>query len=122
MNRKDFIRYVADKYGMTYTDTRQWVFAIMESMGDVFASGEDLMITNLGLFYQHITPPKVGRNSKTGERVDIPPRNRVKFKPCPTLQAQIDERFELSQRTAEAEFSQDASYDSVQDDGDIDEE
>lgn len=95
MNTTDFSRYVADKYGTTYKDTKQWVAAITESIGDVLVSGEDLVVTNLGTFRNIISAPKKGRNRYTGEPIDIPERRKIKFVICDNLNQLIREQFEL---------------------------
>lgn len=95
MNTTDFARYVADKYGTTYKDTAVWTKCIMESIGDVIISGEDLVITNLGTFRTYISPPKRGRNRYTGEPLDIPERPRVKFVVSDSIKNLMMEQFEL---------------------------
>lgn len=95
MNGTDFSRYVADKYGTTYKDTSAWTKAVIESIGDVLVSGEDLVITNFGTFRTYISPPQKGRNRYTGEPIDIPERRRVKLILCPALRNMINEQFEL---------------------------
>ena len=95
MNGTDFSRYVADKYGTTYKDTSAWTRAVIESIGDVLVSGEDLVITNFGTFRTYISPPKKGRNKYTGEPIDIPERRRVKLILSPNLRDLINEQFEV---------------------------
>lgn len=95
MNGTMFARYVADKYGTTYKDTHRWVMAIVESMGDVLVSGEDLQFTNFGTFRTYISPPKIGRNKYTGEPIDIPERRKVKFVVSDSIRNLMREQFEL---------------------------
>ncbi len=91
MNRSEFIRYTAKKYGCTQEDTRAWVIAITEAMGEVLASGEDLMLTQFGAFQQQTTKPKVGRNQYTGERIAIPEHRKVRFDLCDRLDAKLND-------------------------------
>lgn len=95
MNFTDFSRYVADKYGTSYKDSMAWTRAIMESIGDVLISGEDVVFTNFGTFRSRVSAPKRGRNKYTGEPINIPERRRVRFVPSPNLQLMINDQFEL---------------------------
>lgn len=90
MNRSEFIRYTAKKYSCDQKTTRDWVFAIMDAMGEILASGEGLMITNLGSFQQQVVKPKVGRNRFTGERIDIPKHRKIRFDLCDRLDAALN--------------------------------
>ena len=95
MNTTMFSRYVADKYGTTYKDTHQWVMAIIESMGDVLISGDDLQFTNFATFKTYISPEQMGRNKHTGEPILIPERRRVKFVLSTHIRDLMWEQYEL---------------------------
>ena len=95
MNTTMFSRYVADKYGTTYKDTHQWVMAIIESMGDVLISGDDLQFTNFATFKTYISPEQMGRNKYTGEPILIPERRRVKFVLSTHIRDLMREQYEL---------------------------
>lgn len=95
MNTTMFSRYVADKYGTTYKDTQRWVTAIVESMGDVIISGDDLQFTNFGTFKTYISPEQMGRNKYTGEPLLIPERRRVKFVLSTNIRDLMWEQYEL---------------------------
>lgn len=95
MNSTDFSRYVANKYGTSYKDSMAWTRAVVESIGDVLISGEDIVFTNFGTFRTRVSGPKCGRNKYTGEAINIPERRRIKFVPSPNLQLMINDQFEL---------------------------
>lgn len=95
MNTTMFSRYVADKYGTTYKDTQRWVTAIVESMGDVIISGDDLQFTNFGTFKTYISPEQMGRNKYTGEPILIPERRRVKLVLSTNIRDLMWEQYEL---------------------------
>ena len=102
MNGTMFARYVADKYGTTYKDTHRWVMAIVESMGDVLVSGEDLQLTNFGTFTPYISPEQMGRNKYTGEPLHIPERRRVKFVLSDHVRDLMWEQYELDSGVSQA--------------------
>lgn len=90
MNRSEFIKYTAKKYGCDQKTTKAWILAITEAMGEILASGEDLMLTQFGVFQQQTVKPKVGRNKYTGERIEIPAHRKVRFDLCDKLDEQLN--------------------------------
>ncbi len=91
MTRNDFVRMVSKKYGYSQEVVRAWLVAFTETMGEVLASGDSLKLPNFGTFVQRITPPKVGRNRYTGERIDIPAKRKVSFHMSDAIKAQLAE-------------------------------
>ena len=41
---------------------------------------KDIKIPNFGVFYIHTTPPRVGRNPKTGKEFNIPVLKKLSFR------------------------------------------
>lgn len=91
MTRNEFVRKVSKKYGYSQEVVRAWLVAFTETMGEVLASGDTLKLPNFGTFVQRITPPKVGRNKYTGERINIPAKRKVSFHASGTIKAQLAE-------------------------------
>lgn len=91
MTRNEFVRKVSKKYGYSQDVVRAWLVAFTETMGEVLASGDTLKLPNFGTFVQRITPPKVGRNRYTGERIDIPAKRKVSFQMSGTIKDQLAE-------------------------------
>ncbi|HFQ91044.1 MAG TPA: HU family DNA-binding protein, partial [Desulfobulbus sp.] len=54
---------------------------MLTSMTSAIQEGERVTLVGFGSFSLVERAPRVGRNPKTGERVCIPPRRAVKFRP-----------------------------------------
>ncbi len=51
--------------------------------------GEDILLSGFGPFEVRLRPPKEGRNPKTGQKVKIPRRWTVTFKPSRVLRQRL---------------------------------
>ena len=68
----------------------QAVQTVLESLSDALASGERIEIRGFGSFSLHIHPPKLARNPKTGERVEVGQRRVPHFKPGKEMRERVD--------------------------------
>ena len=59
----------------------------LEALGTAVRVNDRVVISKFGFFSRKISPPRVGRNPKTGEAVDIPAKEKVSFKASPSLLA-----------------------------------
>ena len=89
MNKSDLVKRVASRTGLGEVGTKYTLETIMEEMSDAFERGEGLELRGFGTFKVVHVQPKVGRNPRTGETVQIPAGRKVKFtfscplSPCP---------------------------------------
>ena len=81
MNRKDFIKKVSEKSGLTQKDAREVVPAIFDVIMDVLREGDEICPAQGIRFTTHHMAGRTGRNPSTGEPMPIAPRNipKVKF-------------------------------------------
>ena len=82
MTRNELARKVAEDSESTYVASDQWTKTVLASLADAIAKEGEVSIQNLGKFEHYVRPAKVGRNYKTGERVEIPAKMKVRFIPC----------------------------------------
>lgn len=79
MIKDDFVTRVAEECGTTKQAAEKWVTAIFNIAGDVLAEGNDLNLMGFGKFVILPTPARRCKNPATGEVMQKPPGNRVKF-------------------------------------------
>lgn len=60
---------------------RQAVKAIMKNISKSLKEEGKVSISGLGVFRVKETKPRIGRNPKTGEKVEIPSGKRISFRP-----------------------------------------
>jgi len=71
-------------------DVELAVKCIIEQMNTALSSGERIEIRGFGSFSLHVRPPRVGRNPKTGESVNLTKKYVPHFKPGKELRDRVD--------------------------------
>ena len=66
------------------------VKTMIEQMSQALADGERIEIRGFGSFSLHYRPSRVGRNPKTGEPVELPPKCVPHFKPGKELRERVN--------------------------------
>lgn len=85
MKKKELVDYMSNKTAMAKTETDVIMTEIFEGIAELIAKGEKVSIPNFGKFEISETAERKGRNPATGEEIEIPAKNRVKFKPSTNL-------------------------------------
>jgi integration host factor subunit beta len=66
---------------LAYKDVELAVKSLIEMMSNALSVGERIEIRGFGSFSLHYRPPRVGRNPKSGEKVELPGKYVPHFKP-----------------------------------------
>ena len=98
-NRKDLINGIAESTGKTKKDSKIALETILSIMKDELANGGEIKLVNFGTFKIVARKARKGRNPRTGESIDIPAKNVVRFKAGKALKEaadySVEEREEL---------------------------
>ena len=89
MNNKDFISELAQRMGYSNADTQKLVFQAIDVMSDSLIEGNAVSITGFGLFEVKKKLERVMVNPSTGQRMLVPPKLVLTFKPNPTWKDEI---------------------------------
>lgn len=85
MTKADLIEEVARVVEMTRKDSEIIVETIFESIVRSLKAGDKIEIRGYGSFRTRQRQPRVGRNPKTGTRVEVPSKRIPYFKPSKEL-------------------------------------
>jgi integration host factor subunit beta len=80
MTKADLISIVADRLKITQVQSSIIVEAALKSIVSALQRGEEVEIRGFGSFRFRNRAPRKGRNPKTGEKVDVPPKKIPYFK------------------------------------------
>ena len=80
MNKVEMIREIANRTGFTQKDVTAVVDALVDTVVETVASGEDVKITGFGAFSVTERAARTGRNPQTGETIEIAASKSPKFK------------------------------------------
>ncbi|MDK4707057.1 integration host factor subunit beta [Kingella negevensis] len=72
-------------------DIEYSVKVLVDTMTRSLAKGQRIEIRGFGSFDLNYRPPRVGRNPKTGERVEVPEKHVPHFKPGKELRERVDQ-------------------------------
>jgi len=79
-----------DQPQLSEQDVELAVNTILEKMSAALAGGERIEIRGFGSMTLHYRPPRIGRNPKTGARVQVPEKYVPHFKPGANLRNRVD--------------------------------
>jgi integration host factor subunit beta len=91
MTKSELIEQLADKMNhLSSRDVEVAVKEILEMMAQTLAKGERIEIRGFGSFSLHFRAPRVGRNPKTGEAVELAAKHVPHFKPGKELRERVN--------------------------------
>jgi integration host factor subunit beta len=92
MTKADLINIVARKLEITQVQAGIIVEAALRSIVSALQNGQEVEIRGFGSFRFRNRAPRKGRNPKTGEKVDVPPKKIPYFKMGKELKALLNGR------------------------------
>jgi len=90
MTKADLIDEVSGLTELTRKDSEAIVEIIFESIVRSLRSGDKIEIRGFGSFRTRQRKSRVGRNPKTGDRVDVPAKKIPFFKPSKELKDMVN--------------------------------
>jgi len=94
MTKADLINVVARALEITQVQAGIIVEAALSSIVNALRSGQEVEIRGFGSFRFRNRAPRKGRNPKTGEKVDVPPKKIPYFKMGKELKALLNQSVE----------------------------
>ena len=92
MNKSELIKRMCDKLDqLTSRDVDLAVQTILNIMSESLAEGERIEIRGFGSFSLHYRAPRIGRNPKTGEAVELKGKHVPHFKAGKELRDRVNE-------------------------------
>lgn len=92
MNKKEFVKLVAEKLGKTQKEVEEVLGVILESIEETLVSGEGVKFTGFGNFEVSERAERKGRNPQTSEEMVIPASKAPKFKAGKSLKDRMNGR------------------------------
>ncbi|TDT43031.1 integration host factor subunit beta [Halospina denitrificans] len=92
MTKSELVEMIASKQSqLSAKDVELAVKTIIDHMSQSLAEGQRIEIRGFGSFSLHYRAPRVGRNPKTGESVDLPEKYVPHFKPGKDLREKVND-------------------------------
>lgn len=81
LKKSDLINAVSEEHGITKADVTRVIDSLQSNIVQAVSEGKRVQMTGFATFEPVQRSARVGRNPKTGERVDIPAKRSVKISP-----------------------------------------
>lgn len=97
MTKSELIELIAERQTqLSVKDVELAVKTILEHMSQSLAAGERIEVRGFGSFSLHYREPRVGRNPKTGEKVELPGKYVPHFKPGKEMRERVNDSMHKS--------------------------
>ncbi|MGZ8273142.1 MAG: integration host factor subunit beta [Burkholderiaceae bacterium] len=91
MTKSELIAKLAERNPrLVARDADEAVNTMLDAMTDALAGGQRIEIRGFGSFALNYRPPRVGRNPKSGDRVQVPAKYVPHFKAGKELRERVD--------------------------------
>lgn len=95
MTKSELIAKLASRYPqLVAKDAELAVKTILDTMAEGLAQGQRIEIRGFGSFDLNYRPPRLGRNPKSGDKVEVPPKYVPHFKAGKELRERVDAALE----------------------------
>ena len=85
MNKTDLVNEIAAKAQLNKVDAKKALDAVLESISQALANEDKVQLIGFGTFQVVEKPERTGINPQTKQKITIPARKAVKFKPADAL-------------------------------------
>lgn len=93
MTKSELILRLAERFPqLVVKDADYAVNVMLEAMSEALVKGDRIEIRGFGSFALNYRPPRIGRNPKSGEKVDVPAKWVPHFKAGKELRERVDQR------------------------------
>ncbi|MBI1314392.1 integration host factor subunit beta [bacterium] len=105
MTKKDIVKAISEQIGMTQLKTKEIVQKTFDAIIDTLVREERIELRNFGVFEVKKRAARKARNPRTGDRVEVPEKYVVTFKPG----KEMEERVKLLEQQKAEEKAQAAA-------------
>ena len=89
MTKRDISLKIAEETGLKQIHVKEVIQKTLDHITESLAKGETVELRNFGIFKVRSRIGRMGRNPRTGEKVPIPDKKVVSFKPGLIMKARV---------------------------------
>ena len=89
MTKKEIVKQISDRIGLTQLKTKEIVQQTFDAIVDTLIEVGRIELRNFGVFEVKRRKARKARNPRTGDKVDVPPKNVVTFKPGKEMEERV---------------------------------
>lgn len=99
MTKKEIVKTISEECGLTQLKTKEIVQKTFEAIIDTLVSETRIELRNFGVFEVKKRAARKARNPRSGERVDVPEKYVVTFKPGKEMEERVLQLQEAAARS-----------------------
>jgi nucleoid DNA-binding protein len=89
VTKKEIVKQIAERVELTQLKTKEIVQLTFKAIVDTLIEEKRIELRNFGVFEVKQRKARKARNPRTGDRVDVPPKNVVTFKPGKEMEERV---------------------------------
>jgi nucleoid DNA-binding protein len=89
VTKKEIVKQISDRIGLTQLKTKEIVQLTFNAIVDTLLEAGRIELRNFGVFEVKQRKARKARNPRTGDRVDVPPKFVVTFKPGKEMEERV---------------------------------
>ncbi len=89
MTKKEIVKQISERIGLTQLKTKDIVQQTFDAIVETLLEVGRIELRNFGVFEVKQRKARKARNPRTGDRVDVPPKNVVTFKPGKEMEEKV---------------------------------
>lgn len=109
MTKKEIVRTISEDIGLTQLKTKEIVQKTFDAIVNALVEDHRIELRNFGVFEVKRRAPRKARNPRTGEKVFVPEKFVVTFKPGKEMEERVKELERQAAAKARAEHEHERS-------------
>jgi integration host factor subunit beta len=103
VTKKEIVKQIADRCKLTQLQTKEIVQQTFDAIVDTLLEVGRIELRNFGVFEVKQRKARKARNPRTGDKVDVPPKNVVTFKPGKEMEERVRQLTRIPTPPAESQ-------------------
>ncbi len=89
VTKKEIVKQISERIGLTQLKTKEIVQQTFDAIVETLLESGRIELRNFGVFEVKQRKARKARNPRTGDKVDVPPKNVVTFKPGKEMEERV---------------------------------
>jgi integration host factor subunit beta len=103
VTKKEIVKQISEQLGLTQLKTKEIVQKTFDAIIETLLEEKRIELRNFGVFEVKRRKARKARNPRTGEKVDVEPKNVVTFKPGKEMEERVRNMKDVPDMSSEEE-------------------
>src|SRR4051795_12621068 len=118
VTKKEIVKQISERLGLPQLKTKEIVQQTFDAIVETLLETGRIELRNFGVFEVKQRKARKARNPRTGDKVDVPPKNVVTFKPGKEMEERVRNMANVPEMPDEEEALVGETANGVEGDGD----